>query len=187
VEGLPLSFNNSKDGQSNKTNALPQSGRVAPPLSHGNSLKGRSIDDAHKHSRCKSVPTPLNEVVNQNKVDGSGGVGPMRSHDMSCPASPTGCSNSYSEDKKLTSSGGLFASDSVDGTKPKKTIFEGLKNKNTLKKSKDGKLDSSYANSVEEEAEPNSEGSVTPPNRAEGTERLDNEQNAVSGDQNALS
>jgi len=177
--------NNSKDGHLRKTNSQPQPSRGNPSLSHGNSVKARTEDDAHKHSRCKSVPTPLNEVANQNKVEGSGGAGP-RPHDLSCPASPTGCSNNYSEDKKLTSASGSFSGEGGgDGTRPKKTIFEGFKN--TLKKSKDGKLDGSYANSVEEEAEPVSQGSETPPSRAEGSERLDNEQNAVSGYPNALS
>lgn len=99
--------------------------------------------------------------------------------ESSCPSSPTECSKTLERDGKKSSSASL---DCADSCKPKKTIFEGFRN--TLKKSKNdnsgAKLDSSYANSVDAEAECVNQGNVTPPTKSNGTERLDNEQNAVS-------
>lgn len=141
-------------------------------------MKGRTPEDTHKHFRCKSVPTPLNEVANQKSDCNEGGGACAR--ETSCPSSPTECSKTLEKDSKKTSSASLEGSDSV---KPKKqTMLDGFRN--TLKKSKNdnsgAKLDSSYANSVDSEAETVNQESVTPPTKSNGTERLDNEQNAVS-------
>ncbi|XP_053386213.1 kalirin-like isoform X3 [Mercenaria mercenaria] len=167
--------NNSKDGQLRKTNSQPQSSRGSN--SQQGSIKGRNPEDSHKHFRCKSVPTPLNEVANQ-KSDSNEVLGAC-ARETSCPSSPTECSKTLERDGKKTSSA---VSEGSDSAKPKKTMMEGFRN--TLKKSKNdnsgAKLDSSYANSVDSEAENVvNQGSVTPPTKSNGTERLDNEQNAL--------
>lgn len=171
--------NNSKEGQLRKTNSQPHSSRGSNSNQQG-STKGRNQDETHKHFRCKSVPTPLNEVSNQKTDCGAGSDGKEASaRESSCPSSPTECSKTLERDGKKTSSASLDGSDSA---KPKKTVMEGFRN--TLKKSKNdnsgGKLDSSYANSMESEVENVNQGNVTPPTNSNGTERLDNEQNAVS-------
>jgi hypothetical protein len=166
-----------KDGQLRKTNSQPHSSRGSNSNQQG-IVKGRTPDETHKHFRCKSVPTPLNEVPNQ-KTDCNEGEGAC-ARETSCPSSPTECSKTYEKDGKKTFSTSLEGSDSV---KPKKqTVMDGFRN--TLKKSKNdnsgAKLDSSYANSVDSEAENVNQENVTPPTNSNGTERLDNEQNAVS-------
>lgn len=172
--------NNSKDGQLRKTHSQPQPSRGGNSNTQG-SIKGRKPEDSHKHSRCKSVPTPLNEVSNQkteSEADNAVGGAEASARDASCPSTPTECSKTLERDGKKTSSASL---DGSDVTKPKKTVFEGFRS--TLKKSKNdtgGRNDSSYANSLDMEAESVNQGNVTPPQKSNGTERLDNEQNAVS-------
>ena len=193
----PELMNSSKDPHLRKTQSQPQPARAS---NLGSPAKGRSHDsrgqgdlsqgDGHKHSRCKSVPTPLNQKVS---VKGSG----QEFRDLSCPSSPTAeCSKDFSQEKDSKKTGSNLSNSSIpessDSAKPKKTILEGFRN--TLRKSKDSsaKSDNSYANSSEgnEEAEPrtSSQGDITPPTKhPNGAECLDNEQNLVSGRQNASS
>lgn len=174
----PALVNNNRDGQLRKTNSQPQPSKGSNSNQQG-SVKGRNQDDSHKHFRCKSVPTPLNEVSNQKSDTTSENTGHgAHARDMSCPSSPTECSKSFERDNKKASSASL---DSSESAKPKKTIFDGFRN--TLKKSKNesgAKSDSSYANSLESETERENQGSDASSSKSNGTERLDNEQNAVS-------
>ena len=76
-----------------------------------------------------------------------------------------------------------------DPTRPKKMLFEGFRY--TLGKSKDdsavGGLESSYANLNEGETDPSVQGNETQSAKSNGTETLENEQNAVSGHSSNLS
>ena len=190
----PELMNSSKDSHLRKTQSQPQPARGSPAKGRNHDNKGQgdtTQGDGHKHSRCKSVPTPLNQKVS---VKGSG----QEFRDLSCPSSPVAeCSKDFSQEKDSKKSGSNLSNSSIpesssDSTKPKKTILEGFRN--TLRKSKDGsaKTDNSYANSSEgsEEAGPrtSSHGDKTPPTLPpNGAECLDNEQNLVSGRQNASS
>ena len=187
-------MNSSKDSHLRKTQSQPQPARGSPAKGRSHDNKGQgeaSQGDGHKHSRCKSVPTPLNQ-----KVSVKGGSG-QEFRDLSCPSSPVAeCSKDFTQEKDSKKTGSNLSNSSIpescDSAKPKKTILEGFRN--TLRKSKDGsaKSDNSYANSSEgsEGAEPrtSSQGDITPPTKhPNGAECLDNEQNLVSGRQNASS
>lgn len=167
--------NNSKDGQLRKTNSQPHPSRGSNSAQC--SVKGRNQDDAHKHFRCKSVPTPLNEVVDQNKDRNTGSDAGSRItlQESSCPSSPLECSKNlnFEDGKKLSSSN---FSESAEGSllKSKKTDLS------TATKSKTdsggGPKDASYANSLDLEQD------SVPPTKCNdnGTEGLENEQNSVS-------
>ena len=183
------------NGQLRKTQSQPQPCRANSTVTAATTGKTKeSLEEAHKHSRCKSVPTPLHEVANQKTADGAGAGLSMSggTHELSCPNSPTECSNNIMQDldnknKKSSASFNSSCTSESDSAKPQKTIMEGFRN--NLKKSKNegnGKLDSSYANSWETE-ESNIQENLTPPSKSNGAERLDNEQNVVSGYQNSLS
>ena len=193
----PELSNSGKDSHLRKTQSQPQPARGT---NLGSPAKGRIRDDrgqgdlnqgdGHKHSRCKSVPTPLNQKVS---IPGAG----PEFRDSSCPSSPIAeCSKDFTQEKDSKKAANNLSNSSIpesgDSVKPKKTIFEGFRN--TLRKSKDGsaKSDNSYANSSDgnEEAESrtSNQGDIAPPTKQpNGAESLDNEQNLVSPRQNTAS
>ncbi|KAL3855028.1 hypothetical protein ACJMK2_014258 [Sinanodonta woodiana] len=155
--------NTSKEGQLRKTQSQPQPGRGDNPMTAKNLLKCRTRESP-KHSRCKSVPDPLKEVVHTS--------GNKDQQKMSCPSSPIetpkefghttdnnleGLNTARSSSNPSLSDIDASASDGSETSKPKKTIFEGFRN--TLRKSKNensssAKVDaSSFDNSADNECQ----------------------------------
>ncbi|KAK6165753.1 hypothetical protein SNE40_022615 [Patella caerulea] len=123
-----------RDSQLRKTQSHPQTKGGAPgPSPLAAQAKSKRSQDTKIQERCKSVPNPLPETVDEQAED-----------QTSCPNSPTDTSKDLNNVKQLkagcqkatppssTSSDGLTSCS--DSPKPRKTIFEGFRN--TLRKSK---------------------------------------------------
>ena len=121
-----------RDSALRKTQSHPASGaKATSPLAVDNRQKGRK--DSGKHERCRSVPTPLQEVVGENGGDSNPG-----SNKPSCPNSPTDTSKDISSQLK-TGSGEATA----ESPKPKKTNFRGLRSLQRKSKNEGGSGSSS--------------------------------------------
>lgn len=121
-----------RDSALRKTQSHPTSGaKATSPLAADNRQKGRK--DSGKHERCKSVPTPLQEVVGENGGDSNSG-----SSNPLCPNSPTDTSKDISAQLK-TGSGEATA----ESPKPKKTNFRGLRSLQRKSKNEGGSGSSS--------------------------------------------
>ncbi|KAK3594846.1 hypothetical protein CHS0354_005769 [Potamilus streckersoni] len=192
--------NTSKEGQLRKTQSQPQPGRGDNPMTAKNLLKCRTRESP-KHSRCKSVPDPLKEVVHTSE--------PKDQQKMSCPSSPIetpkdfahstdnnleGLNTARSSSNPSLSDIDVSTSNGSESAKPKKTIFEGFRN--TLRKSKNENSSSAKgdASSFDNFADNESQGTKVG-NTASGsvgkqlnTDNLDtSDQNVVSREKNTTS
>ena len=185
-KSAPKLGNSPKDGQLRKTQSGPQPscmpGQQQPPSIIEHPSKARFQADAHKHIRCRLVPSPLLEEGGPKPIQGIG----AKLRELSCPSSPTECAKNNLREKQEETDKSCSAADlsnsspsessssslnSSDTTKPKKTVFEGGRNIGMRKSKNDNcatsKTDLSYANSVESsleiETRTSSHGNATPP------------------------